>query len=277
MTIRAAAAATFVFAAFGIATASLPLYQTQFDAPTFTAGDSVDGVEGWQVLSPPATVAAGGAAVGNQFVQLGSGAILDRAFTGTQGEDTLWVQAYFRGRGSSQTLTEIEDEIGFPASAILHFSEANGIEVEDGTGDGAPGPVVQVGVPLGQANQTTWYKITVRLDFEEKAWELWVNDGKRSGEGGFGFRSNQVNNLSGFRQMAQGESGFDGFRVVLPLPGDANGDGAIDAADLVAVIEYLAEPTGDPILRGNADLTGNGDVTEDDLDLLAGKLTAMAP
>lgn len=270
-------AAAVVAGMAGAAGASLPLYQTQFDAPAFTAGQSVDGIEGWQVLNPPATVTSGDAAVGGQYVHLGSGAILDRAFAGTNEHETLWVQAYFRGRGSSQTLSEIEDEIEFPASAILHFSEANGIEAEDGTGDGSAGTVVQIGVPLGEDNEDVWHKITVRLDFDAKAWELWVEDEKHGPADGFGFRSDEVANLTGFRQMTQGQSGFDGFRVVIPLPGDANGDGAIDAADLMAVIEYLAEEGGDPILRGNADLTGNGEVTEDDLNLLAGKLTAMVP
>lgn len=257
--------------------AALPLYETQFDAPAFTAGETVDGIEGWEVLNDPAVVAAGDAALGGQYVQLGSGAILDRAVDGSEGVGELWVQAFFRGRGSNQTLAELDAEIDFPASAIVHFSEANGIEVEDGNGEGTAGDVVALGVPLGQANENTWQKLTLQIDFGAKNWNIWVGGEKKSPASGFGFRSDDVDHLSGFRQMAQGSSGFDGFRVVTLLAGDANGDGSIDAADIVAVVEFLAGGDHDPILMANADLTGTGDVGQGDLNTLIGMLIAAAP
>lgn len=72
-----------------------------------------------------------------------------------------------------------------------------------------------------------------------------------------GFKDN-VTRLNGFRNLSQSDTFFDGFRVVLPTIGDANGDGLVDYADAVAVVDFVATGSTDPIMAANADASGDG-------------------
>ena len=58
-----------------------------------------------------------------------------------------------------------------------------------------------------------------------------------------------------------------GIVTILPhLPGDVNGDGAVDGEDLIRLRNYLADFSGAEIVDGNANV--NGDGTVDILDLI---------
>ncbi len=236
---------------------ALPLYQTSFEsAEGFSTGTFPASDPKWTVETPPVNISnAAAAADGNQYVELGAGAVLDFSLTAQESSDAgevVWVEGYFRGEGSDVTL----DQAVYPvvdASAIVHFSQANGIEVLDGT----TGNAVQTGVSLGDGSQ--WFKITIALDFGSKTWEIWVNDAQPGISFPLGFRDTNLTELRGFKNLAQSGADFDGFRVVPQLLGDANGDGKIDAADIVRLLEFITNPpTDDPILFGNADVSGPG-------------------
>ncbi len=266
--------------AMGAAVSALPVYESSFESGEgFSVGDFPTTVDRWTVEEAPVSVEGSGAQVGSQFVRLGSGAILDFSLTGSDTEaagDVVWVEGYFRGAGSDTTLANANYPLT-AASAIVHFSSANGIEVWDGSQVQGSEPT-SLGVALGTDNQDTWFKITIQLTFgAESGWEIWVNDEKKNSEV-LGFRDNTVTSLNGFKNLAQGGADFDGFRIVAQIAGDANGDGAVDAADITRLIEYIANPpSGDPILMGNLDIAGSGDgqVNQDDLVALNAHLTGM--
>lgn len=238
----------------------------------------------WSVQEEPVTIVASAAsALGGQFVQLGSGAILDFNLSESDKaaiDDIVWVEGYFRGVGSDVTLSEANYPIT-QASAIVHFSSANGIEVWDGTKSGASAPT-SLGVALGAENAENWYKITIALDFSSKTWNVWVNNEKKN-TSALGFRDNTVTNLNGFKNLAQGGADFDGFRIVRAFLGDANGDSRLDTADVVRLLEFIASPpTDDAILLGNLNLSTSGDtpanpLNANDVTVLVAKIMGAMP
>lgn len=252
--------------------ASKEVYSTSFEAPLYSPG-SISGIQGWTVEGATGATAeivndAAFAFHGDQYVSLRNGAILDRNFEGESDLDALdmvWVEGYFRGAGSDVTLEEA-DYPAVDASAIVHFSSVNGIEFLDGAGDNSqPGTPVQSAVSSLDPGQ--WYKISIRLNFAEQAWDVWVNNEKQN-ESPLGFKSGGIDRLRGFTNLAQTESAFDRFRIVQPIAGDANGDTKVDAADIVALMEILATGSEDVIVQANASFDGSGIPTEADLEEL---------
>lgn len=253
--------------------AAKQLFFTDFE--NFTPGN-INGVQGWTVEGAAGTATAevindpAFAASGQQYVSLRNGAILDRSFTEISdlaNLDHVWVEGYFRGTGSDVTLAEA-DYPAIDASAIVHFSSVNGIEFLNGARNSA-----QAGTPV-QSNITSldpnvWYKVSIRLDFTTSSWDVWVNNEKQNSSP-LGFKSGNIDRLSGFKNLAQTQSAFDRFRIVQPIPGDANGDSKVDAADLVALMEILSNGSDDVIVRANAAFDGSGTPTEADVEILAG-------
>lgn len=257
-----------------------PVAEFSFEASEgFTDGNSPNGVAGWVVEaeSPtdPVLVSSTNPADGSQYIKLGEGAVFGYTFSTDQQSqitDLVWVEGYFRGEGSSQTLAEAEQNYA-NASAIVHFSSTNGIELWNGDGANS-GTVVDTDVELGAGNADQWFKITLQLDFTNKEWGIWVNNTDKGQA--LGFRENSITNLSGFQNLAENQSDFDGFRVIKPVIGDANGDEGVDSADVVRLIEFLTTPPEDDIIVfNNADLTQNGVIDNDDMVVLTGILTGM--
>jgi hypothetical protein len=259
------------------------LYSTSFEASEgFTATEPLNGVNGW-VLSnagadtnPSAVVTAGEAADGSQFVRLDNGAEINRSFTDDQNiaaqKDVIWVEGYFRGTGSDMSLADaIQSYQEGDASAIVHFSQVNGIEFYDGNGTGG-GAVQQSAVTTLDGN--TWYKITIRLNFQEKSWDVWVkpSNGTSTSAMGLGFRDSSITELRGFKNLAQAQADFDAFRVVSAVPGDANGDASIDSADVISLLENIASGEEDVIVMFNGDVNNDGEVNAADVDQLVNNL-----
>lgn len=270
------------------ALAGQELYATSFEAEEgFQEGAALDAASaGWSLTSggeSSAVVTAGDTAEneGSQFVRLASGAIIERGFDFSPSSffsgagQIVWVEGHFRGDGSDVTLANANYSSEM-ASAIVHFSAANGIEYWDGNqaDESAPTQVLIDGEPVALGAQA-WHKITMRLDFRPegeggRVYDLWVNG--RNVALGAGFRDKSIASLSGFKNLAQNQADFDGFRVVGPLPGDANGDQVRDPADIVTLAELAASPTPDPIAFANSDLNGDGRINEEDYDQLLGIL-----
>lgn len=234
----------------------------------------------WSVLAGSAEVVANSSLPGplGQFeVVLNNGAVVDQNLDGLvpTGQEVVWIEGWFRGTGSNVTLAAANYPSaaqGVPASAVIHFSNTNGIELLNGDRAGGPGTVVPAGVPLGAGAANTYFRITVALNFTTRSYDVYVNGVKRNATP-LGFRDN-VTRLNGFRNLAENEARFDGFRVVLPMSGDANGDGEVSAADLVKALDYVTynPDTYDPIFAANVG-TGLEDgrvvVTADDTVRLA--------
>jgi len=277
------AAAAFV----GLATAApaaLPVYTASFDGAPYTVNSTINGIDGWTVRNSEARVVAGTGAQGSgQFVELSAGAEVDLSLsnvTALTGANLVWVEGYFRGAGSDTTLADAR--ASYPAtaaSAIVHFSSANGIEFLNGDRAGGDGTVVAANVPLGAANANTWYKITIQLNFATSSWSVWVNNVNRGSN--LGFKSAGVTKLNGFKNLAQNQAFFDSFRVVLPIAGDANGDTKKDAAD-VATLLLIASQTPatagyDVITRTNGDVaapSANLTIDNTDVQTLIDQITA---
>lgn len=257
---------------------ALPLYSTSFEASEgYSVGTFPTDKAGWTATPGTENVLIQtGVAVGEQYVRLGAGSQLDYALsaqTKAQVGNVAWVEGYFRGAGSDVTLAQAN----YPsdqASAIVHFSNANGIEVLNGNRDGSAGTPVSTGVALGSANAGSWFRVTLRLDFAAKSWDIYVNGTKRN-TAVLGFRDN-VSALNGFRNLAQGGADFDAFRIVKVTAGDANGDGKLDSADFIKLIEMIATPpAGDPIAQALGDTNGDGVINAGDVESLKIRLLAM--
>jgi hypothetical protein len=234
----------------------------------------------WSVLAGSAEVtqnAALPAQLGQYEVVLNNGAVVDQDLAGlvADSSDIVWIEGWFRGVGSNVTLAAANYPSaaqGVPASAVIHFSSANGIEFLNGDRAGGAGTVVPAGVPLGAGAASRYFRITVRLDFATRSYDVFVDGVKRNATP-LGFRDN-VSRLNGFRNLAENEARFDGFRIVLPEPGDANGDGEVSSADLVKALDYVTYSPDiyDPIFAANVG-TGTQDgrivVTAEDTDRLA--------
>ncbi|CAN5380969.1 hypothetical protein BH09SUM1_BH09SUM1_03070 [soil metagenome] len=273
--IKLAVAAIITLSSSFATAAPLPLYSTSFEAPTYTVDATINGIEGWSVsggTGAAATVRTGAAAQGSNFVELSSGAVIDKTFSNTTGQNVVWVEGYFKGTGSQTTLANATYP-GTAASAIVHFSQANGIEFLNGTKNDGAGTPVSSSVAIVSTN---WYKITIRLEFSTQTWDVWVNDAQSASYKDLGFKSANVTKLNGFKNLAQGTAYFDAFRVVLRTAGDANGDGVFDAADLTAIVQHIATPASDPIVQDNGDVNGDGVLNTTDIGLVA-DLVAATP
>ncbi|MBI5154502.1 hypothetical protein HZA57_04620 [Candidatus Poribacteria bacterium] len=266
-----------------VLTASQDVYTTGFEAVDGFAAQVYNAPatlgDGWELTAGTAEVKSDLNPVeGSQVVVLSSGAQFERSFADAfQPEDIpaegVFVEGYFRGEGSTLELKDAFYPPSEPASALLHFSSAKGVQALDGNGDGSEGTIITTDVPLGAAHAATWYRVTVYMQFgATKKWDLYVDGVKKASE--LGFRDN-VTTLSGFRNLAETPSAFDSFRVVFPLIGDANGDSAIDSADVVTTVEYEVNGTSDPIRARNADIDGDGTIEIEDWMTLANRIAGI--
>lgn len=70
-------------------------------------------------------------------------------------------------------------------------------------------------------------------------------------------------------------NGLLGISPVLPIPGDANGDGVVNNIDLATVLANLNQPSGG--LWSKGDFTGTGTVTNADLAIVLSNLNTGSP
>ena len=70
-------------------------------------------------------------------------------------------------------------------------------------------------------------------------------------------------------------NGLLGISPVLPIPGDANGDGVVNNVDLATVLANLNQPSGG--LWSKGDFTGTGTVTNADLAIVLSNLNTGSP
>lgn len=232
------------------------------------------GIGGEAVVAAESGVPAGG-----RVLAFSGAAALERNFPGHE-SGIRWVEGWHRGSGGELALAEADyptAEDGIPAAALVHFSASNGIELLDGDGSGGGTPVVAQR-PAWRGAGGTWTRVTMRIDYGAREWVCYL-DGQRAHEGSLGFRDNSATPTGLHLRAGTGEAA-DALRVLVPVPGDANTDGVVDAADVVAARRYLSyDPaTYDIIGVGNVSVEGAVDgegrpiVTEEDIEHLRGMI-----
>lgn len=254
----ASVAALSVLAA--AAGASPVLLSQDFD--TFSLGN-LNGQQGWTSTPVAGAQVVNDAAAqsGARSVSLAANTIIDRSITEANGQAVVWTQSYFRGSGTTSAPNYPAD----PASAIVHLSATNGIQVLNGNGSGG-GAFENTGVALNNPSQ--WHQILIRQDYTNKTWDCWVNGALEAQD--LGFRDNSVDHLGGFRQYAGVACSMDTFLIRRSaVGGDVNFDGVTDAADVVTTANAVSAPPSDPFLLGDVDFDGNGVVENADVQATA--------
>lgn len=233
-------------------------YSTGFDStdsPAFAAG-SLNGQNGWTVPTGTASIQTTTFQGGDQAVMLDADSEVRKSFTAT-GLSKVWIDAYFRGAGSTATPNYPSDP---KASAIVHFSKSNGIQCFNGDGAGNY-TAVDTSVAL---NETQWYRISILQNYTNHTWDCYVDTVKKN-TSALGFLWNDVSSFNGFINFSGEPSYLDTFRVISALAGDANGDGKLDIADVVKTINLMHDATPDFILKMNVDTNGNGTIDSAEL------------
>lgn len=273
---------------FGVVLASAQdLFRTSFEATgdpdqAYTAGESIKTKTNWSFLDPGAdanlaVITSAEHQEGAQALQLSKGAAVDRAISDSPDGQVIWIQAYFKGPGSDAVTPTYPSSP--PASSIVHFSAANGIQLlnGNGTGDG----VWDAATSYTAINAANWYQVTLRQDYGQKKWDCFI-DGAKQGSN-LGFRDSAVTKLNGFMNLSDTTSYLDNVWVKGAMRGDANGDLVLDSADIVRTIQIADAPSPalDLIWGGNADIAGptgntpDGTVDQFDYEAIANTLIGL--
>ena len=202
---------------------------------------------------------------------LDEGVLVQRPFAAA-GSEIIYIESWQDGAGAEHTLAAANYPSaaeGLDAAAIVHFSAENGIELLDGDGVGGGVPRA-TGQSVGSGSQS----ITLRLDYSQKQWECWLAQDRSAGAV-LGFRGNSATPTS-FTMLAATRERTEGLRIVRHLVGDANVDGLVDAADIIAAENYARYDvaTYDVIgasqsaISGLRDADGRPIVTEEDLSAI---------
>ena len=241
-------------------------YKTSFEASEgFVAGNSINGQAGWEVdpSGGDAKITDTMAQSGSQSVALEANSQIDKPLAAAAGDTAVWMEGYFRGAGTTAEPSFPGSDV-LPASAIVFFSATNGIQCFDGDGAGLGS---WVNTTVTSLDEDSWYKITIRQDYTAKTWKCYINSAQ-SPDQELGFRDNEVTTLNGFRNFADTVSYLDNFRVIPAKKGDTNGDGKVDASDVITLIND-PDGSGFDIIQGdNADVDSNGSVEAADLSAL---------
>ncbi|GEM_PF-529278 len=275
---------------------SATLVQTGFEATgdeaAYAAGTSISNYSaaGWQLDAGTASISSAQAAQGSQSLALDPGAEVDRALGQSASDSTLngivWVQGWFRGEGSAvDSPTYPADP---PASSIVHFSKNRGILLYDGRDtDGNSDPWVQAFDHKGPLVATKWYQVSLMQDYQNKIWYCYVDgvlqnvtlQGEKRVPFPLGFRDpSSISKLSGFKNLSDTVSYFDGLNITSAIRGDANGDSVVDAADVVRALALAntATPAIEQIFGKNADVVNvsgqsvpDGQITQQDYEAIA--------
>ncbi len=249
-------------------------YKTNFEASEgFVAGNTINGQDGWEVdpSGGDAKITDSIAQSGTQSVMLEANSQIDKPLAAAVGDTIVWMEGYFRGAGTTAEPSFPGSDV-LPASAIVFFSSTNGIQCYDGDGSGSGS---WVNTSISSLDEGTWYKITIRQDYTGKTWKCYV-DNAQSPDQELGFRDDTVTTLNGFRNFADTVSYLDAFRVLPGKKGDTNGDGKVDAADVITLIN---DPDGsgfDIIQQDNADVNGDESINATDLNALIDKLLGVS-
>ncbi len=191
---------------------------------------SVDGRGGWSVSAGEASVVADCSRFGERSLRAGEGCEVALGVENSQ--NLLWVDMWIITAGGPLVPAVPPQP---KKSAVLAFDCLDGIQALDGDGMGG-GVLVNSGVVLAGDR---WHRVTVKLDFDVKRWELYVDGLLRLTD--LGFHSRDVAGLSGMVRTACAQSHLDALSFSgTGLMDDTDRDGL---ADLDEMKVYGTDPS----------------------------------
>jgi hypothetical protein len=219
---------------------------------------------GWEVPAGAAEITGDAAKLGLQGVKLSAGAALavaEQEFgTLLANPSPVFVDLFLRSAATPGNAASVYHDIDNARLAVIAEEAGARLSALDGDGGGngswrrLPGTL-----PLGSDSLTHWLRLTTRLDYSAKSWDVYLN-GKLLAHG-LRFRFSQAAFFSGlsFRGHAVSATYLDGIYVgpENPIFSDADRDGLDDA--------WEAERGLNPALNdrdGDADGDGLANILE---------------
>ncbi|MDP2895240.1 MAG: hypothetical protein Q8Q12_01605 [bacterium] len=170
--------------------------------------------------------------------------------------NVFWVNLWIRTQGSPfvPVIPRLPKK-----SAVLVFDSMDGIQAVDGDGAGG-GMIVNAGVAL---DGSRWYRITLKLDFDIKKWDLYVDGSRRLTN--LGFHSNDAPPLSGFMRTTYAQSHLDALSITdVGLTDDTDQDGLMDLDEMrVYGTDPLSADTDGDGMRDGDEIAAGTQPTDD--------------
>ncbi len=209
---------------------------------------SVDGLDVWSVAGGEAAVAADSARFGVKALKTGEGSEVALAIAGA--ENVVWLDLWIMTSGGPfvPAISPLPKK-----SAVLVFDCLEGIQALDGDGTGG-GAIVNSGIALDGGG---WHRISVKLDFNAKKWDLYVDGLRRLTD--LGFHSSDVTGLSGMVRTACAQSHLDALSftsVGLMDDTDQDGLGDLDEMKVYRTNPSSPDTDGDGMRDGDEVLAG---------------------
>jgi hypothetical protein len=219
-----------------IVLAALP-YLTDFEASDGYTLGSLDQQLGWSVGQGSAVVTNQDAAHGTQSAMLQPGtapAQITQTFAAQAGENIIFVDFFAKPVAGAAVTTATTFNAGSARFAFVLSGSGQGtLQAFNGNGADAGGWIsTNFTAPLGANNQAqNWIRLTARLDFTHKTWDLYANGTMIVAD--LGFLDNTSTALTSFsvQGVTATTSKLDDLLAgpQNPLFADANNDGIDDA------------------------------------------------
>jgi len=195
------------------------IFQDGFEGDS--VGEFSSGTRGWGISGGALSIVSSATAPeGNQFLRAtggtgGDGVSLERSFSGTGSDSVVWIELYHQVR--FRYGAEAEAVSGNPVASAFFFTPSGQLRVLDGNGDGTGNWETLTNYP--PLAEGSWARITVRHDYANQRYTLWLN-GAQVAEN-FGFLD-PVAALS--RMRIDALSAIDGVAALRSEPAGLNYD-----------------------------------------------------
>lgn len=215
---------------------------------------SVHGHEGWSVSKGEVSVVAGPAPSGLKSLRSAENSEVALSVEGDG--SVFWVNLWVMTQGSPfvPAIPRLPKK-----SAVLVFDSMDGIQALDGDGAGG-GMIVSSGIAL---DGSRWYRITLKLDFDVKKWDLYVDGARRLTN--LGFHSNDAPPLSGFMRTNYTQSHLDALSIAdVGLTDDTDQDRLTDLDEMrVYGTDPLSADTDGDGMRDGDEIAAGTQPTDD--------------
>jgi len=208
-----------LFCSVGWTQPGLP-YQTGFEAAEgFEPGIYVkegpaeayiDSSGNWQVLEGSAAVSEVTETIAlaqGQMLEVHPSSVVDTTRSAVTEDPVIWLQGVYRT--APQDTPPVVEGLE-PSSALMYFDSQNGIMVYNGLTSAWEA----IGYPVDPSG-STWYRITIKLNFVQSIWDIYVGDDDVPEATGIGFKDSGLSRYNGFRcRSGEASTGYlDNFYV----------------------------------------------------------------